>query len=159
MVEIKKHSGIYTLKATQELPISLNEAWNFFSTPNNLEEITPNDLEFRTTSEVAEKAYVGQIITYKIGLLPGITTNWVTEITHIKEKEFFVDEQRFGPYAMWHHEHHYEALDNGHTLMTDKVSYKIPLGPLGHIAHALFVKKQLKHIFQFRYDTLTKKFN
>lgn len=157
MVTITKHSGIYTLKVKQQLPISLDEAWEFFATPVNLEKITPDHMGFNITSELAEKMYCGQIITYKVAPLPGIKTSWVTEITHIEDKKFFVDEQRFGPYSMWHHEHHFEENEHG-VMMTDKVSYKIPFGILGHIAQPLFVKNQLKKIFNHRIKALDEKF-
>lgn len=155
----KKHSGIYTLTTEQELHISLEEAWDFFSAPENLQKITPPHMGFKITSEVDKKAYAGQIITYKVGILPGIKQNWVTEITQVKQKEFFIDEQRFGPYQMWHHEHWFYPLANGKTLMKDKISYKIPFGVLGKIAQSVFIKRQLTQIFEFRYKTLEKLFN
>ena len=157
MVQIKKHSGIYTLKVKQKLPLNLSEAWRFFSVPKNLERITPKDMGFIITSEVDNESYVGQIITYKIGLLPLVKTNWVTEITHLQQGKYFVDEQRFGPYKMWHHEHIFESVDEG-TLMTDKVSYKLPFGFLGHLLHGLFIRKKLQRIFQFRSEILNQMF-
>jgi ligand-binding SRPBCC domain-containing protein len=157
MIEIRRHSGIYTLEAKQQLPISLAEAWDFFSSPKNLQKITPEHMGFRITSGAVNKAYAGQIITYKVAPLPGLTMNWVTEITHVEEGKRFVDEQRFGPYSMWHHEHLFEAADGG-VLMTDKVSYKIPLGILGHIAQGLMVKRQLLGIFRYRNEVLEKLF-
>lgn len=141
----------------QQLPIGLPEAWNYFSTPVNLAEITPPHMGFQITSEVPEKMFPGQIISYRLAPLPGIKVNWVTEITHVEEGKFFVDEQRFGPYPMWHHEHHFEEV-NGGVLMTDRVSYKVPFGILGHLAQALFVKKQLKEIFEYRVSALEKTF-
>lgn len=159
MISFSKHSGIYTLKTEQELDVSLEKAWNFFSSPENLQKITPKHMGFKITSNVDSKAYAGQIITYKVGLLPGIKSNWVTEITQVKEKQFFIDEQRFGPYKMWHHEHWFEELSNGNTLMKDKISYKIPFGFLGDIAQSIFIKKQLKGIFEHRFTTLEKLFN
>ncbi len=112
---------------------------------------------FRITSGKSAKMYPGQIISYRVAPLPGIKTNWVTEITHVKEGHFFVDEQRFGPYRMWHHEHHF-VEDGNQVLMTDKVSYKIPFGFLGHLAQVLFVKKQLTEIFDYRYQMLEEMF-
>lgn len=159
MMNFKKHSGIYTLETEQELNISLAKAWNYFSSPENLAKITPPKMGFNITSKVDKKAYQGQIITYKVSPVPFIKTNWVTEITQVKEQEFFIDEQRFGPYAMWHHEHWFEELANGNTLMKDKISYKIPFGFLGHIAQTIFIKKQLKTIFEYRFITLEKMFN
>ena len=113
---------------------------------------------FKITSDVDRKAYAGQIITYKVGILPGITSSWVTEITQVKEEAFFIDEQRFGPYSMWHHEHYFKALPNGNTLMKDKISYKIPLGILGHLAQVLFIKRQLTNIFTYRFKILNDMF-
>lgn len=159
MIRIRKHSGIYTLTSKQELKIPISKAWSYFSCPKNLSNITPKEMGFDITSKTEEKAYVGQIITYKIGILPFIKSNWVTEITAIKENTFFVDEQRFGPYKMWHHEHWFEQLPNGNTLMKDKVSYKIPFGFLGAIAQKLFIKHKLIKIFTYRYQTLEKLFN
>ena len=158
MVEIKKHSGIYTLTVKQKLSIGLSEAWDYFSTPVNLAEITPPHMGFKITSEVPDKMFPGQIISYKVAPLPGVKTNWVTEITHVEQNKLFVDEQRFGPYSMWHHEHHFEEVEGG-ILMTDKVSYKIPFGFLGHLAQGLLVRKQLTDIFGYRVSTLEKIFN
>ncbi|MEP1095445.1 MAG: SRPBCC family protein [Cyclobacteriaceae bacterium] len=157
MIHISKHSGIYTLTVMQELPIGLPEAWEFFSSPANLEKITPEHMGFRITSGVPETMYPGQIISYKVSPIPGIKANWVTEITQVEKGKFFVDEQRFGPYSMWHHEHHFEEKD-GSVIMTDKISYKIPLGILGHLAHVLFVKRQLTAIFKHRIKVLEEKF-
>ncbi|WP_299108066.1 SRPBCC family protein [uncultured Tenacibaculum sp.] len=159
MITFKKHSGIYTLSTQQVLEVPLKQAWGFFSSPENLQKITPSHMGFQITSDVESKAYAGQIITYKVGILPGIKSSWVTEITQVKEQDFFIDEQRFGPYSMWHHEHWFEELSNGNTLMKDKISYKIPFGFLGHLAQSIFIKKQLKGIFEHRYETLEKLFN
>jgi ligand-binding SRPBCC domain-containing protein len=149
MITIRSHSGIYTLEVKQFIGIPIAEAWDFFSSPGNLSKITPEQMGFIITSGAAGKMYTGQIITYKVSPFPGFTTNWVTEITHVSEGRFFVDEQRFGPYSMWHHEHHFEVQGNG-VLMTDRVSYKLPFGFLGRIAHFIFVKKQLRQIFEYR---------
>ncbi|MCD8439749.1 SRPBCC family protein [Tenacibaculum finnmarkense] len=159
MMNFKKHSGIYTLETAQELKMPLAKAWDYFSSPENLSKITPKKMGFNITSKVDEKAYPGQIITYKVSPVPFVKTNWVTEITQVKEQAFFIDEQRFGPYSMWHHEHFFEALPNGNTLMKDKISYKIPFGFLGHVAQALFIKKQLTSIFEYRFIILEKMFN
>ena len=158
MIHFSKHSGIYTLKVSQELPIGIEEAWDFFSSPKNLEKITPDHMGFVITSELPPKMYPGQIISYKVSPIPGVKTNWVTEITHVEDNKFFVDEQRFGPYSMWHHEHHFKEKGDK-VLMTDKVSYKIPLGILGQMAHGLFIKRQLRGIFEYRIQALEEKFN
>lgn len=157
MISFKKHSGIYTLTVSQYLPIPLREAWDFFSSPKNLEIITPSRMGFKITSGEPCTMYIGQIISYVVAPFPGLKTNWVTEITHVEKQRFFIDEQRFGPYRMWHHEHRFEEEEGG-ILMTDKVSYKIPFGLLGHIAQSLFVKKQLKGIFKHRVKALEEKF-
>jgi ligand-binding SRPBCC domain-containing protein len=149
MIQFRSHSGIHTLNASQFLKISKTEAWDFFSSPENLAKITPPHMGFKITSESGAKMFPGQIITYKVAPVPGIKTNWVTEITHVEEGVYFVDEQRFGPYSMWHHVHSFEIQGDG-VMMLDKVSYKMPLGFLGQIAHALFVKAQLKQIFNYR---------
>lgn len=157
MIRFRKHSGIYTLETEQVLPIPADEAWDFFSTPVNLARITPDHMGFRITSGEPGRMYPGQIISYRIGLLPGISSNWVTEITHVREGHYFVDEQRYGPYSMWHHEHHFEDHEQG-TRMIDKVSYKIPFGLLGSLMHALLIKSQLKKIFTYRYAALERTF-
>ncbi len=149
MITFRKHSGIYTLETRTELPLGLVEAWDFFSSPKNLQKITPPHMGFEITSRNEEKAYSGQIISYNVGILPGIRTSWVTEITHVEDKKVFVDEQRFGPYSMWHHEHHFEKTADG-VKMLDRVSFKIPFGPLGYLAYDLFIKKQLIGIFEYR---------
>jgi ligand-binding SRPBCC domain-containing protein len=158
MISIKSHSGIYTLEVKQFVKTSLSEAWDFFSSPANLQKITPPQMGFVITSGKPAKMYMGQIITYKVSPLAGIKMNWVTEITHVQEMRFFVDEQRFGPYRMWHHEHHFEVQGEG-VLMTDRVSYKLPLGFFGRMAHGLFVKTQLKQIFEYRIAAMEKKYN
>lgn len=142
---------MYSLKQVQTFPISIDEAWNFFSHPKNLESITPDKVKFIILSSAEEisEMYEGLIIKYKISPFANIYFNWVTEITHVKEKEFFVDEQRFGPYLFWHHKHFFTPIDGG-VEMTDFLHYKIPFGFLGKIAHKLFLKKQIDEIFKFR---------
>ena len=136
----------------------MNEAWKFFSSPENLATITPPGMGFVITSGQPEKMFPGQIITYKVSPFPGFVTNWITEITHVLAGSYFVDEQRFGPYRMWHHIHRFEEKQSG-VLMTDQVSYKLPFGFIGRIAHGLFVKAQLKRIFEFREQKLDELFN
>lgn len=150
---------IYTLKRTQFLPISMAEAWDFFSTPRNLSKITPEHMGF-TILYVSggEKTYAGQIIRYHVQILPGIKVHWVTEITHVQEPHYFVDEQRFGPYALWHHQHRFKAVAGG-VEMTDEVNYAIPLGPLGRLAHWLFVGREVNRIFEHRFTVLEGYFN
>nr|WP_221269442.1 SRPBCC family protein [Mucilaginibacter sp. X5P1] len=135
------------------------EAWNFFSSPFNLAKITPPQMKFMVTSDYDEntKMYPGMIITYKITPLLGIKMNWMTEITHVKENEYFVDEQRFGPYALWHHQHHFKEVKGG-VLMTDILHYAIPYGVFGRFANDILVKKQIKNIFAYRKQEIIKLF-
>ena len=144
---------IHKLEQTQFLPISLDTAWNFFATPKNLNEVTPTDMVFEITSNLPDKMYEGLMITYKIRPMLNIPINWCTEITHIKEREFFVDEQRLGPYNIWHHEHHFKEADGG-VLMTDLLHYDIGKSICGWIAGELFVHKKVKEIFSYRYQVL-----
>lgn len=138
-----------TLKQEQFLPISLAEAWDFFSSPTNLNKITPDDISFEITSDVPDRMYEGLIITYKIKPFMGIAMDWCTEVTHIQEGQFFVDEQRVGPYKMWHHEHHFREVENG-IIMTDLLYYDIGKSIFGKIAGWIFVDNQVKKIFEFR---------
>jgi len=144
-------SKTYSLKTVQQIPVSLDEAWDFFSIPNNLKVITPDGLGFRVISKFhGEKMYPGQVIEYKVSPVLGIPLYWMTEITHVEDKKYFVDEQRFGPYSLWHHQHHYRAIDGG-VEMTDIIHYKLPFWFLGDIVHALFVKKKVQAIFDYRH--------
>lgn len=149
----------YRLEFTQKLPIDLDQAWDFFSSPLNLEEITPKDMTFDVTSPNMDhtKMYPGLIITYKVAPLFGIRLNWVTEITHVKDQEYFIDEQRFGPFAFWHHQHHFKKIDGG-VLMHDTLHYAIGFGPIGAIANALIVKNKINGIFKFRYQKVEELF-
>ncbi|PWV53726.1 SRPBCC family protein [Chitinophaga sp. S165] len=141
---------IYRLQYEQVLNTSLDNAWTFFSRAENLEKITPSYMRFDVTSpETGKPVYAGQVITYVIHPVLGIPLNWMTEITHVVEGKYFVDEQRKGPYGLWHHQHHFEVVPEG-VKMTDIVHYSLPLGLLGRIAHALFVQRQLRDIFAFR---------
>lgn len=145
---------IYNLRKEQFLPISLQEAWAFFSSPKNLAKITPEHMNFKILYQSGgDKAYAGQIIRYQINVLPFVPVHWVTEITQVKEPFHFIDEQRFGPYALWHHQHHFEEVKGG-VLMTDEVNYAIPFGILGRFAHRLFVAKEVNRIFEHRFRTL-----
>lgn len=149
---------MHTLHRTQKLPINLQQAWDFISTPANLKVITPPYMGFEMTSKHhGDKMYAGQIITYIVKPILGIPLKWCTEITHVKEPEYFVDEQRFGPYAFWHHQHKLKEIPNG-VLMEDIVHYKLPLGFLGNIANSLMVERQLAEIFEFRNKKLIELF-
>ena len=145
---------IYHLARTQVLPITLAEAWDFFSTPKNLSKITPGHMGFKIVYiSGGDKTYAGQIIRYKVNILPGITVNWMTEITHVQEPVYFVDDQRFGPHALWHHQHRFREVPGG-VEMTDEVNYAIPLGILGRLANWLFVGREVNRIFDHRFQVL-----
>ena len=133
------------------MPVSLEEAWEFFSRPKNLKEITPANLGFNIISKHhGDKMYAGQIIEYKVSPLLGIPLYWMTEITQVVENQFFIDEQRYGPYSLWHHQHHFKPIEGG-VEMTDIVHYKIPFWFLGDIANSIMVKSELRKIFDFRF--------
>ena len=150
-------SKVYSLHTIQNMPISLEEAWGFFSIPANLAKITPDHMGFNIISKHhGEKMYPGQIIEYTVKPLLGIPLYWMTEITHVQEGKYFVDEQRFGPYSLWHHQHHFTAIQGG-VRMEDIVHYKIPLGILGDIANTIMVKKQLQGIFDYRFKAVEQK--
>lgn len=150
--------AVYELRSVQKIPITVAEAWAFFSHPKNLFPLTPPALNLKFTNELyGTDMYPGQIITYTIKPLLGLPLFWMTEITHMEPQCFFVDEQRLGPYALWHHQHHFKAISGG-VEMTDIVHYKIPFAWLGTIAHQLFVKKQLYHIFRYRYEKIIELF-
>lgn len=140
---------IYQFKTKQFLPITIKESWEFFSNPKNLSKITPAWLNFEVTSQLNDKMYEGMIITYLVRPLLNIPTTWVTEITHVREPYFFIDEQRFGPYKFWHHQHIFRETKNG-IEMEDIVSYAVPLGVFGRIANSLIISKKIKDIFSFR---------
>ena len=148
---------IYRLHTLQNLPISVDEAWDFLSDPANLKTITPDYMGFNILSGADRKMFPGQIIKYIVTPLAGIPTKWVTEITHVKDKEYFVDEQRFGPYALWHHKHFIKAIPGG-VEMEDIIDYKLPMGILGKLAHPIVVKPKLKEIFDYRYQKLIELF-
>jgi ligand-binding SRPBCC domain-containing protein len=151
-------SKVYSLKIIQHIPTDIETAWAFFSNPNNLKDITPPNMGFKTISKHhGEKMYAGQIIEYKVSPVLGIPLYWMTEITHVEDKKYFVDEQRFGPYSLWHHQHHFKET-NGGVEMTDIVHYKLPFWFLGDIANSLFVSNQLKGIFNYRYKKVEEMF-
>ncbi len=148
---------IYTLKSIQRLPISIEEAWSFFSDPKNLKTITPDYMGFITLSGHDRSMFAGQIIQYIVTPVMGIPMKWVTEITHVQEQKYFVDEQRFGPYALWHHKHFFKEIPGG-VEMEDIVDYKIPMGIIGQMVHPILVQPKLKEIFDYRTQKLTELF-
>lgn len=148
---------LYTLRSVQKLPISPQKAWLFLSDPKNLKTITPNYMGFEILSGADRPMFPGQIIQYIVTPVAGIKTKWVTEITHVKEGEYFVDEQRFGPYALWHHKHFIKPIPGG-VEMEDVIDYKLPLGILGRMAHPILVKSKLNEIFDYRTKKLIELF-
>ena len=149
----------YQLHKEQKLNAKISDVWNFAVSPKNLQRITPDKMGFEITSENSEeKIYPGMIITYKVSPILNIKMNWVTEITQVKENKFFIDEQRLGPYKMWHHQHIFIDNDD-HVLMKDIVTYIPPFGLLGDMANKLFIKRQLNDIFNYRFVEMNKIFN
>lgn len=148
---------VYRLKTVQNLPVSVEKAWDFLSDPGNLKTITPDYMGFKILEGAEEKMYAGQIIKYIVTPVLRLPLRWVTEITQVEDQKYFVDEQRFGPYSLWHHKHFIKAIPGG-VEMIDIVDYKLPLGLLGRIAHPLFVKRQLNQIFNYRYNKLVELF-
>lgn len=149
---------MYQLKRKQLVKTDLQTCWDFFSSPQNLEVITPEKMKFRVLTEQPATMYEGLMIAYKVSPVLGIPLGWITEIKTVRDGVFFVDEQRKGPYKIWHHEHHFEAVEGG-VLMTDIVSYTLPFGFLGKFAHWLFVRKQLEAIFEYRFRKVEEMFS
>lgn len=148
---------MYQYKSEQNLPIDMDTAWAFLSDPKNLKTITPDYMGFDIISGADRKMFSGQIIQYILTPILGIPFRWVTEITHVVQGRYFVDEQRFGPYTFWHHKHFIEPIEGG-VKMIDVVDYKLPLGVLGRFAHWLFVSKKVKEIFEYRFKKLNELF-
>jgi ligand-binding SRPBCC domain-containing protein len=148
----------HSVKTIQHIPVSLQEAWDFFSNPQNLSAITPARLSFSIVSRHhGAMIYPGQIIEYKVAPVAGVRLYWMTEITHVQPMKLFVDEQRLGPYALWHHEHHFRETDGG-VEMTDIIHYKNPFGFLGRWMNPVLVKPELKKIFRFRFQKVEELF-
>jgi ligand-binding SRPBCC domain-containing protein len=139
------------------LPMTLDEAWTFFSSPANLNLITPKEMDFKILDILPAQMYEGMLIRYKIKPMLNIPLDWVTEITKVVDKVYFIDEQRKGPYRIWHHEHHFKVVDGG-VLMTDKLYYDIGMSFLGNIVGALWVDKQVQNIFTYRKTKLDELF-
>ncbi len=148
---------VYQIQFKQTLPIPLGKAWEFLSSPENLKTITPPHMGFNITSRPEGKMYPGMIISYMVSPIPGVPMTWVSEITHVREPYFFVDEQREGPYEIWHHQHLLEEIPGG-VEMTDIIHYKVPGWFLGRILNALFIRRQLQGIFDFRKKKLEELF-
>lgn len=151
--------AFYQKHVSQLVNGTIDEVWDFISSPNNLKEITPDYMGFDITSKDSpEKMYPGLIISYKVKPVAGIKTTWVTEITQVKDKSYFVDEQRVGPYKIWHHQHIISPMENGNVLMKDIISYSPPFGFLGSIANSILIKKKLNEIFEYRRTAMEKRF-
>lgn len=148
---------MHRITTVQTLPICLDEAWDFFSDPRNLAHITPKDMNLIPTSPLPDHTYPGMLITYKVKPLLGIPMLWVTEITHVRDREFFVDEQRMGPYRIWHHQHHFKTVKGG-VEMTDIVDYRVPGGPFGLLLNKIMIGKKVESIFEFRRKKLVELF-
>lgn len=149
---------IYKKETVQFVNASVEECWAFFSSPRNLQKITPTNMGFQITDFDNKYMYAGQIIQYTVSPLLGLKLSWMTEISFVKDNSYFVDEQRFGPYALWHHKHFFEATENG-TKMTDIIHYALPLGFLGRLLNVLVVKNKLKEIFDYRHIKIEEMFN
>ncbi len=149
---------MYQLYRKQHLNCGIDEAWEFFSNPRNLQEITPSYMGFKIKSGADRKAYPGQVIRYTVSPLFNIPMEWVTELSQVVEQSYFIDEQRIGPYQFWHHKHFFTATDEG-VHMEDVLDYKLPLGIIGKLMHAIYVKNKLKHIFDYRENKLKELFN
>jgi ligand-binding SRPBCC domain-containing protein len=153
-----KKEIMYQLKRVQHVSTDLQTCWDFFSSPANLAKITPKSMGFNVLTEVPDKMYPGLMIGYTVKPLLGIPLEWITEITHVEQGKYFVDEQRKGPYNIWHHEHHFEETEKG-ILMTDIVTYELPFGLLGKLVHPILVKSKLNQIFGYRFEVVEKMFN
>lgn len=149
---------VYSLYSRQRIPKPLKEVWSFFSDAKNLLRVTPPHLNLKVTNEVfGETVYAGQVMTYSVKPLLGIPLGWMTEITQVEPLKYFVDEQRKGPYKLWHHQHHFKPIEGG-TEMVDLVHYRLPFGLVGNIANALLVKDELEKIFSYRYHKIIEMF-
>jgi len=149
---------LHSLHKKQLVKCNITELWNFISNPANLATITPPEMNFKVHTDLKnKKMHPGQIIEYTVSPLLGLSMHWVTEITHVKHEEFFVDEQRFGPYTFWHHQHSIKETPYG-IEMHDDIHYKIPMGPLGRLVNKLFISKKLERIFEYRKKKLDELF-
>lgn len=140
---------LFRLQRRQFIPGPPAATWEFFATPRNLDRLTSPELRFRIVGDVAPRMYAGQLIEYRVGIVPGIHARWLTEITHVREGEYFVDEQRCGPYRLWHHQHRFTPVAGG-VEMTDLVTYDPGWGWLGGLVHAAWIGGKLRQIFDLR---------
>ncbi len=152
---LRKRDGemIHRLHRTQVVFTPLDDIWVYFSSPKNLNAMTPPYMKFEIIHGGDNMMFQGQMIEYRVQLVPMVSSRWLTEITHVEEKVFFIDEQRIGPYRFWHHEHRFETIKGG-TEITDQVTYKLPCGPLGDLIHSAWIRNQLKQIFNYRHEKI-----
>jgi len=150
-------SVIHYLHREQVISAPQEQVWDYFADPKNLDELTPPDMKFEIITGGDVRMYPGQMIEYRVEFVRGLRSLWLTEITHVEEGRYFVDEQRVGPYRFWYHEHHFEPLETG-VKMTDKVTYAAPFGLLGDIMNALWIQRRLKKIFDYRYQKIVELF-
>ncbi len=148
---------IRRLRRAQVVPAPLGEVWEFFCDPRNLDAITPPELRFTIVSDPLPRMHQGQLIEYRVGFLPGLSSRWLTEIRHVRDEAYFVDEQRVGPYRLWYHEHHFRAVAGG-VEMRDEVTYQVGFGPLGDLLAALWIDAKLARIFDFRAAAIARRF-
>ncbi len=149
---------LHEFRQSQVVNIPLEQAWAFFSNPANLNELTPPDMRFQTLGGDFSTVHPGQLVWYRLQLAPFLYRTWVTEITLVSPLEYFVDEQRFGPYKLWHHRHSFRAVSASQTEISDHVVYALPFWPLGEIVHALYVKPMHEKVFRYRQQELAKRF-
>ncbi|MGC6533184.1 MAG: SRPBCC family protein [Flavobacteriales bacterium] len=154
LLSLPKDAPMHVLKRETIVNAPLQEVWDFFSSPANLNRITPPDMSFEILSDLGPKMHTGMIVRYKVRPIANIPLGWVTEITHCEEGQYFVDEQRFGPYRFWHHQHHFSALADNRVQMKDVVHYDVGFGPLGRWMDRFYVKNRLENIFDYRAATI-----
>lgn len=152
--------SLYKLERVQIINSDIKAVWDFFSRPENLNDVTPPDMNFEIlTKDLPNEIYPGLIIEYKVSPFKGIKSRWVTEIKHVIPEKLFVDEQLFGPYKFWHHLHLFEEIEPGKIKMTDRVYYKLPFYVIGALAHSIVIRKRLEEIFDYRFEIIEKIFN
>ena len=148
---------IHYLHKEQGIAAPLEKVWEYFCDPKNLNEITPLDMNFEIVEGGDQEMFEGQLIEYRVEFIPGVRSLWLTEIAQIRDREYFVDEQRIGPYRFWYHEHTFEETAAG-TKMTDRVTYMVPFGLMGDILNHLWIAKRLHAIFEFRQNKISEIF-
>lgn len=151
--------GYYQIHDEQVVKTDINNLWNFVSDPSNLKKLTPSKLGFKMMTSTHTEMTEGMIITYRITPLLNIGVKWVTEISHVKKQNYFIDKQVYGPYKLWHHQHLFQVIDEHHVRMTDIVTYALPFGIIGDFVNFMFIRRKLKTVFDYRKVALNKIFN